>query len=166
MKILTKEEEGKHYAAVLKGGISSDLEMAKASRTGWERFKDFGRENRYPIVTASWVASMAISLGLVSRNRYLTTSQKLVQARLYAQSLTLAMLIATAGFEVADARSGKGKFETVLVVDPEDPEHRHMIEKRIHHENYPGEDLWKDMVESEERKLKEREAARARARAN
>jgi len=40
-----------------------------------------------------------------------------------------------------------------------------MIEKRIHHESYSGEDLWKDMVESEERRLKEREAARARARA-
>jgi len=236
MKVLTKEEEGEHYAAVLRGGISGGLvglgiglgaaavlnrrwhffrsltlplkaffvsssgtfaaiisadiysrsfeasrhpelreykdstaralAMAKENRTGWEKFKDFGRENRYPIVTASWVASMALSLGLVSRNRYLTTSQKLVQARMYAQGLTLAVLVASAGFEVADARSGKGKFETVLVVDPDDPEHRHMIEKRIHHESYSGEDLWKDMVESEERRLKEREAAKARAKAN
>ncbi|RPB02654.1 hypothetical protein L873DRAFT_1802129 [Choiromyces venosus 120613-1] len=236
MKILTKEEEEEHYAAVLKGGISGGLvglgiglgaaallnrrwqffrsltlplkaffvtstgtfaaiinadvysrnyessrhaelreykdstaralARAKANTTNWEKFKDFGRENRYPIVTASWIASMALSLGLVSRNKYLTPSQKLVQARMYAQGLSLAVLVATAGFEVADARSGKGKFETVLVVDPEDPEHKHMIQKKIHHESYSGEDLWKDMVESEERRLKEREAARTRAKAD
>lgn len=103
----------------------------------------FGRDHRYPIVTASWVLSMALSLGVVSRNRYLTTPQKLVQARMYAQGLTLLVLVASAGFEVADARQGKGNYETVKILDPDDPTHKHMIEKRIHHESYAGEDLWK-----------------------
>ena len=121
----------------------ADVEAAKAQESTLQRLKDWARENRYPIVGASWVASMAIALGLVGRNPYLTTSQKLVQARVYAQGLTLAVLIATAAFEIGDASKGKGRWETVLVLDPNDPEHKHMIEKRIHHEAYAGEDLWK-----------------------
>jgi len=138
---------------------TSDLEAVKATESSFQRFKDWGRENRYPIVTASWVASMGIALGLVGRNPYLTRAQKLVQARVYAQGLTLAVLIATAAFEVGDASKGKGRWETVMILDPNDPEHKHMIEKRIHHEAYEGEDLWRDMVAAEERKIAERKSA-------
>ena len=135
---------------------------------------------------------MGLSLAAVARNRYLTTAQKIVQARLYAQGLTLAVLVATAGFEVADAKSGGGRYETVLVIDPEDPEHRVLVEKKVRQESYSGEDLWKgggspscrgrgctkveigrvlgltvriDMVETEERKMKERKEAMDRAKA-
>jgi len=138
---------------------TSDLEAVKATESSFQRFKDGGRENRYPIVTASWVASMGIALGLVGRNPYLTRAQKLVQARVYAQGLTLAVLIATAAFEVGDASKGKGRWETVMILDPNDPEHKHMIEKRIHHEAYEGEDLWRDMVATEERKILARKNA-------
>jgi hypothetical protein len=123
-----------------------DQEQIKASESTLQRVKDWGRENRYPIVTASWVASMAIALGLVGRNPYLSRAQKLVQARVYAQGLTLAVLVATAAFEVGDASKGKGRWETVMVLDPNDPEHKHLIEKKIHHEAYEGEDLWRGML--------------------
>lgn len=133
-----------------------DQESAKATESSFQRFKEWGRENRYPIVTASWVASMGIALGLVGRNPYLSRAQKLVQARVYAQGLTVAVLIATAAFEMGDASKGKGRWETVMVLDPNDPEHKHLIEKKIHHEAYEGEDLWRDMVAAEERKIAER----------
>ncbi|KAI0178919.1 hypothetical protein GGR52DRAFT_281334 [Hypoxylon sp. FL1284] len=128
-------------------------ELIRAQETSWERFTSWGRENRYSIVFASWVAAMGLSLGIVGRNRFLTTSQKLVQARVYAQGLTLAVLVASAVFETADARSGSGRWETVKVLDPDDPEHKHLIEKRVHREEYEGQDLWKDMVAAEERRL-------------
>jgi hypothetical protein len=124
---------------------SSELEELKKQESTLQRAKEWGRENRYPIVTASWVASMGIALALVGRNPYLTKAQKLVQARVYAQGLTLAILIATAAFEVGDANKGRGRWETVKVLDPNDPEHKHIIEKRIHHEMYAGEDLWRGM---------------------
>jgi hypothetical protein len=124
---------------------SKDLDQIRASESTFQRIKDWGRENRYPIVTASWVASMGIALGLVSRNPYLSGAQKLVQARVYAQGLTLAVLVATAAFEVGDANKGKGRWETVKILDPNDPEHKKIIEKRIHHEAYSGEDLWRGM---------------------
>jgi len=138
---------------------SNELDAVHAQESTFAKFKDWGREHRYPIVTASWVASMGLALGMVGRNPYLTSAQKLVQARVYAQGLTLAVLVATAAFEVGDANKGKGRWETVKIIDPDDPEHKHLIEKRIHHEAYSGEDLWRDMVASEERKINERKKA-------
>ena len=112
-------------------------------------------------MTASWLASMGVSLGLVSRNKYLTKAQRLVQARVYAQGLTLLVLVATAAFEVSDAKSGKGRWETIRVRDENTGE---MVERKIelHKEQYEGEDLWKDMMAAEERRLKREKEERAR----
>ena len=118
-------------------------QQLEAQKSQFQKLKDFGKENRYPIVGVSWLASMGIALALVGRNPYLTTSQKIVQARVYAQGLTLAVLVATAAFEIGDKNQGEGRWETVKVLDPDDPEHKHMINKRIHHESYAGEDLWR-----------------------
>jgi len=134
-------------------------QQIESGKSAFERAKDWGRENRYTIVGASWVGSMATAFALVQRNKFLTTPQKIVQARVYAQGLTLAVLIATAAFEIGDKNQERGRWETVKVLDPNDPEHKRIIEKRIHHESYSGEDQWRDMVEAEERKIKEREEA-------
>lgn len=152
-------ENGREPSRQYRDDASKALELAKQNESSFQRFKDWGRENRYPIVTASWVASMGIALGLVGRNPYLSRAQKLVQARVYAQGLTLAVLLATAAFEVGDANKGRGRWETVMILDPDDPDHKHMIEKRIHHEAYSGEDLWRDMVATEERKIDARKKA-------
>ncbi|TPX16800.1 uncharacterized protein E0L32_012365 [Thyridium curvatum] len=137
------------------------LEAARAQESSSQRALAWARENRYRIVVSSWLASVAVALAIVGRNKYLTTSQKVVQARVYAQGLTLAVLIATAALEVGDAKRGTGRYETVMVIDPNDPEHKHLIEQKIHKEEYEGQDLWKDMVQAEERRIaaakKERE---------
>jgi len=124
-----------------------------------QRAKDWGTENRYSIVFGSWVASMGTAFALVGRNPYLTGQQKLVQARVYAQGLTLAVVIASLALEAKDKGSGQGRWETVKVLDPNDPTHKHIIEKKIHHERYAGEDQWMDMVAAEEQRIKEREEA-------
>lgn len=129
----------------------------EASKSTTERMMDWGRENRYSIVGGSWVASMGIALALVGRDPYLSGAQKLVQARVYAQGLTVAVLIATAAFEISDQRKGHGRYETRKVLDPNDPTHKRLIEQEVHKESYAGEDQWKDMLEAEERRLKERE---------
>jgi hypothetical protein len=138
-------EEARDPQRKYRDRASKDLEAVRQQESTFQKLKDWGREHRYPIVAASWVASMGIALGLVGRNPYLSKAQKLVQARVYAQGLTLAVLVATAAFEVGDAKKGKGRWETVMIVDPNDPEHKHLIEKRIHHEAYEGEDLWRGM---------------------
>lgn len=116
-------------------------EIIRENETAYERFMNYGREHRYSIVCASWLASLAVAFALVSRAP-MSTPQKIVQARVYAQGLTLAVLIVSAAFEMNDAKSGKGRWETVMVLDPNDPEHKHLIEKRIHKEEYEGQDLW------------------------
>lgn len=142
-----------------KDDASRAAEIAREQETTLQRFQQWGKSNRYSIVFGSWIAAMGVAGFIVSRNKYISTSQKLVQARVYAQGLTLAVLIATAAFETRDARNGEGRWETVMVLDPNDPEHKHLIEKRIHKEEYEGQDLWKDMVAAEERKMQERKKA-------
>ncbi|KAI8684756.1 HIG1 domain-containing protein [Fusarium keratoplasticum] len=227
MKILTKEEEEAHYAAVVKGGliggtigigvgvggvlfasrrytafrgltipfrtflvtsagtfgaiINADRwsmafqkeqnpmnfyqdetqrvqQITRENQTAYERFMEYGKENRYSIVFISWLASMGLAFALVSRSP-MNTANKVVQARVYAQGLTLAVLIVSAVFEMNDAKSGSGRWQTVMVIDPDDPEHKHLIEKRIHKEEYEGQDLWKDMVAAEERRLAAKKAS-------
>ncbi len=119
------------------------LEQVRRAESGGQRALDWTRDNRYTIVVTSWAAAIAVAVALVGRNKYLTTSQKLVQARVYAQGLTVAVMIATGLLEMSDAKQGKGHWETVMVLDPNDPEHKHLIEKRIHKEEYAGQDLWK-----------------------
>lgn len=119
------------------------IEEARGQEGTMRRAKDWVKENRYPIIGTSWVASMAVALGLMRPNQYLSGSQKLVQARMAAQGFTLAVLIATAALEVRDAKMGEGKYEKIMVFDPNDPVHKRMIEKMVHHETYPGEDTWK-----------------------
>ena len=86
---------------------------------------------------------MATALTIVGKSPYLSTAQKLVQARVYAQGLTIAVLIATAVFEIGDRNKEEGRWETIKYVDPKDPEHKRLLEKKVHHERYAGEDQWK-----------------------
>ncbi|MCJ1394313.1 hypothetical protein MMC18_007191 [Xylographa bjoerkii] len=150
-------ESSRHPEESYKDEAERERQQLEAGKTITQKVMNWGKENRYPIVGASWVASLGIALALVGRNPYLSTSQKIVQARVYAQGLTLAVLVATAAFEIGDKNEGTGRWETVKILDPNDPTHKHMIEKKIHHESYAGEDLWRDMIETEERKIKERE---------
>lgn len=120
----------------------TEYERLAAQKPFLERARDWAGAHRYQIVVGSWAAAMAVALGLVRRNRFLTAQQKLVQARVYAQGLTVGVLLASFGLEARDAAGQKGRWETVRVLDPEDPEHRRLIEKRVHHERYEGEDQW------------------------
>lgn len=131
-------------------------QLARESRSGFDAFMQWGKDNRYSIVFGSWVASMGVALAIVNRQKYMTGAQRLVQARVYAQALTVLVLVVTAVFEMNDAKKGEGRWETVMVVDPDDPEHKHLIEKKVHKEEYEGQDLWKDMVAAEEKRIKER----------
>lgn len=132
--------------------------LLEANKTIFQRSKEWAQENRYPLLFGFWIASMAGSWSMVNRNRYLSGSQKLVQARMYAQGATLAALLTSFAIEGNDAAKGKGRWETIQVLDPNDPEHKHLIEKRIHHERYAGEDQWREMVEAEEERINERKA--------
>ncbi|KAG2183261.1 hypothetical protein INT43_006265 [Umbelopsis isabellina] len=56
--------------------------------------------NRWSIIAGSWAVSMVGALTYSFSNRYLSTQQKIVQARMYAQAVTIAVLMASAGLSV------------------------------------------------------------------
>ncbi|KAN0086622.1 hypothetical protein V8E54_000310 [Elaphomyces granulatus] len=118
-----------------------------------DRTKAFLHEERYKIVGVTWVASVIGSFILVGRNPYLTAQQKIVQARVYAQGLTLAVICASAAFEIHDQRKGRGLLEATRKGRQAQKE----VAEPAHRERYEGEDLWKDMVAAEEEKLKKRQ---------
>ncbi|KAJ6160570.1 hypothetical protein N7470_003966 [Penicillium chermesinum] len=117
-----------------------------------ERAMAFARREKYKIIGATWIASMVGSFALVSRNPYLSGSQKIVQARVYAQGLTLGVLCASAAFEISDQRRGRGLLDSAnkskgAQEDAAEP-------APVHTQDKDEGDLWKDMVAAEEQRLK------------
>lgn len=133
-----------------------------AKMTFRDRAFDFLREEKYKIIGLTWVASIIGSFMLVGRNPYLTGQQKIVQARVYAQGLTVAVLCATAAFEISDQRRGMGITEAMKsgrqAAKETSMADRSASGTTLPHGHSHGrsetEDLWKDMVAAEEAKLK------------
>jgi len=95
-----------------KGAGKMEMEAVEAleqervhALTGKEKMLDWAAQRRYSIVGASWALSMALAFGIVLRNPYQSMPQKIVQARMWAQGLTVGVLIASAG--LATSPSGK-----------------------------------------------------------
>lgn len=121
-----------------------------------DRAAAFARREKYKIITATWVASMVGSFALVSRIPGLTGQQKLVQARVYAQGLTLGVLCASAAFEISDQRRGRGLLDSKkkAAAAAKDKVEDVSDEQPVHQGAKPNEgDLWKDMVAAEEERL-------------
>ncbi|RAK79472.1 HIG1 domain-containing protein [Aspergillus fijiensis CBS 313.89] len=120
-----------------------------ASLSTVDRITAWAKREKYKIVGATWVASMVGSFAMVNRNKFLSSSQKIVQARVYAQGLTLAVLVASAAFEIQDQRRGKGLLDKAKAEKE--------AAKQESKSEPAGEetgDLWKDMVAAEEERLK------------
>ncbi|KXG49384.1 uncharacterized protein PGRI_032540 [Penicillium griseofulvum] len=120
-----------------------------------DRAAAFARREKYKIITATWVASMVGSFALVSRIPGLTGQQKLVQARVYAQGLTLGVLCASAAFEISDQRRGRGLLDSKKKADAAKAKAEQGVEEvPVRQGGQPKEgDLWKDMVAAEEERL-------------
>ena len=58
-----------------------------------ERWKFEAAQNKYKIIVGAWAASMGASFWWINRDKFLTKSQKIVQARMYAQALTIVILL-------------------------------------------------------------------------
>lgn len=135
-------ERQQHATTAFVDRTARKLQDERARQTATQRALAVARDYRYTLVTSSWAASMAGSLYWVSRDRYLTTAQKLVQARMYAQGLTLLVLVATAAFEVGDGRARRQQADDAAAAGeavPDQPVHHHS-------EQYQGQDLWKGLL--------------------
>ncbi|EEP78534.1 conserved hypothetical protein [Uncinocarpus reesii 1704] len=121
----------------------------RSKMTTMERVLDTARKEKYKIIGLTWAASMIGSFALVGRNPYLSPQQKIVQARVYAQGLTLAVMCATAAFEISDQRKGQGVLDSLKAKKEREAREASKVKD--------GDDLWKDMVDAEEDRIKRRE---------
>lgn len=52
-------------------------------------------QHRHKILVGGWAGSLATAYWWIDKNKYMTKSQKIVQARMSAQAITIAMLLAS-----------------------------------------------------------------------
>jgi len=55
---------------------------------------DWALRHQYSLILGSWALSMAVAGSIVAKDRYMTLPQKAVQARMWAQGLTIGVLVA------------------------------------------------------------------------
>ncbi|KAJ4479116.1 hypothetical protein J3R30DRAFT_3474211 [Lentinula aciculospora] len=62
--------------------------------TPQQKLGDWASRHEYSLIMGSWALSLGLAGALISRDKYQTPSQKVVQARMWAQGLTIGILIA------------------------------------------------------------------------
>jgi len=58
-----------------------------------EKLGDWAERRQYSIIIGGWATSLGVAATIISRNKYQTFPQKIVQARMWAQGLTIGLLI-------------------------------------------------------------------------
>ncbi|KAI6038525.1 hypothetical protein EDC04DRAFT_3141444 [Pisolithus marmoratus] len=58
-----------------------------------EKVTDWAARNKYGIIFGSWALSLAVAGAIISRDKYQSVPQKVVQARVWAQGLTVGVLL-------------------------------------------------------------------------
>lgn len=102
------EEEERLRMLSEAGGVSvSELKQAAELEAPRRTFTQWCADRKYLLITAGWAASMVGSFWLVNRDKYMTKSQKIVQARVYAQGLTVALLLASVLLSVSSTPQQK-----------------------------------------------------------
>ncbi|KAJ7068808.1 hypothetical protein C8F01DRAFT_1119393 [Mycena amicta] len=77
----------------------------QAALTRWEqlgttdKIADWARRHEYSIIVGGWALSLALAGAIISRDKYQTTAQKIVQARMWAQGLTIGIILTAAGLK-------------------------------------------------------------------
>lgn len=114
------------FAASVNGELSSqafDYEMYSSETSQkrlleehqrWEQLSTSEKvvetldKHKFKIVTGLWAASMYGSWHYVNRDTLLTRTQKLVQARMYAQFITVGLLLSTLALSMMEEKVEKG----------------------------------------------------------
>jgi len=82
----------------------ADLEAKWLQMSTKEKIGDWADRHEYSIILGSWAGSLALTGAVISRNQYQTFAQKIVQARMWAQGLTVGILIVAGALQGAKRR--------------------------------------------------------------
>ncbi|KAF4619584.1 hypothetical protein D9613_004950 [Agrocybe pediades] len=89
-----------------------DLQAAKRwdAMSMSDKIGDWSYRHQYSLILGGWASSLAVAGAIISRNKYQTYPQKIVQARMWAQGLTIGLLIVAGALtqtrRIEDARKG------------------------------------------------------------
>lgn len=59
-----------------------------------DRIAEWSKRNQYSIIGTSWLGGMSVASAVIMRDRQQTFAQKIVQVRMWAQGITIAVVIA------------------------------------------------------------------------
>lgn len=125
------------FAASVNGELSSqefDYEMYSSETSQkrlmeehqrWEELSTSDKvvetldRHKFKIVTGLWAASMFGSWHYVNKDPLLTKTQKLVQARMYAQFITVGLLLSTLALSMMEEKVEKGHKKVNFTADDE-----------------------------------------------
>ncbi|KAG1883863.1 hypothetical protein F4604DRAFT_267077 [Suillus subluteus] len=72
---------------------AAEEEARWGALTTKEKIGDWATRHQYSIILGSWALSMAVAGSIISKDRHQTLPQKIVQVRMWAQGLTIGVLI-------------------------------------------------------------------------
>ncbi|KAI0939297.1 hypothetical protein AcV5_000757 [Taiwanofungus camphoratus] len=141
--IIPAEHAGMRFEKLRWTGVGKqELDTQEArERARWEaltpmqKLKDTAARHEYGLIGGAWAASMVGAFGWIMRDPYQTFPQKIVQARMWAQGLTIGILIAAGALTHAKR-------------------HKEVNERGVRH--IESDHSWRDIVEAEVREEKAR----------
>ncbi|GBE79616.1 hypothetical protein BKA93DRAFT_821322 [Sparassis latifolia] len=102
-----------------------------------QKLYDWAMRNQYKIILGSWAASMVVAGALVYGNKYQTPAQKVVQARMWAQGLTVGVMIG-AGIlthsqraEAAKHRDVDHSWASIVSIEEEEERERALAQSKL-----------------------------------
>ncbi|KAF7186391.1 Respiratory supercomplex factor 2, mitochondrial [Pseudocercospora fuligena] len=127
-----KFEATKHPDYAYRRQVCAKQEALRDQKFLSQRAVEWANRNQYRMVFGSWIACLGTAWHLVGRNPYLTKAQKLVQARVYAQGLTVGLAVVSMILSTKHLQHAETATEAHLLDMPEQ---------------------WQDMIEAEEERL-------------
>ncbi|CCF58678.1 hypothetical protein KAFR_0F00810 [Kazachstania africana CBS 2517] len=113
--ICAEESSNKFDAMMYSSDYRSDrlLEEHKewAQKSIKEKIISSLSNNKYKIITGIWAASLYASWEIINRDKIMTTTQKAVQARMYAQFITVVLLLASVALSQYESKLQPNKFK-------------------------------------------------------
>ncbi|KAI6169763.1 hypothetical protein EDD17DRAFT_30142 [Pisolithus thermaeus] len=73
--------------------VASEEEARWSSLSVKDKVADWAARHKYGIICGSWALSLAVAGAIISRDKYQSVPQKVVQARVWAQGLTVGVLL-------------------------------------------------------------------------
>ncbi|KAA8912667.1 hypothetical protein TRICI_003385 [Trichomonascus ciferrii] len=132
MEWSSRRFEAEHYGI---GEMAPDV-VARQKRLEklplFDRAMQWGAENKYKIIMGTWAATLGGTFWLINRDRLMTKSQKIVQARMYAQGVTVVLLLASMALTMSYGK------DPAHVEETEDQSWKRIVaeeEERLKHED-------------------------------